>query len=313
MLISVELYVDEPKFVVLTNDWFDRLEEDDIDAISIMIDQSDSIWKSAYNENDIERLLLLADKRAVEVIVSYWPFPNINWMNSAFADLDRLCAVGPINAVEADVEFNINAKYVRGYESCERRDEHGKRIVSALEMWAEDYIRRVDELQNKYDVRKEIDTFTSHTENGRCAIITPHMDRIYVQAYSVSYRPDGHGGHNDIPYEHIYGPGNMQKMSLDRTMLIPAVRDGSVQVGYAHAIFGQNFVNHDPYDTMMCAAKAALNHETNPVWIRSWSSKHRNYNSYARRFLRDIRTVAKNYDLWGKEESKYEQKGQIGQ
>lgn len=276
--MSLELWIDEPRHEVLRESYFQELNDQGIDAIAIMIDESDRQWKSVWKLCDIEKALRLSDKYAMEVILTIWPYPIREWMKQAFADLKMMCEVGPIAAIEADLEFNWKPKYVAGYSVISGQ-------VSWLDMAGNEYVNRLNELVNEFQIRKEMTTFTSHNENGRAAIVAPHMDCLIVQAYATRHRPIGRGKRAKIDWDHVYGPGHMQKYTFDRTMLVPGVIDGKVEVGYGHALWDQRWPNHYPVEAMMKSLNAAMEHQIEITRIRCWSSKWRKRNVYASKFL----------------------------
>jgi len=276
--MSLELWIDEPRRVVLQESYFRELNEQGIDAIAIMIDESDREWKSIWKLSDIDKALRLSDTYAIEVILTIWPYPVREWMKQAFLDLKMMCELGPIAAIEADLEFNWKSKYVDGYPTVAGQ-------ISWLDMAGDEYVNRLNELSEEFQIRKEMTTFTSHTENGRAAIVAPHMDCLLVQAYATRHRPVGRGKRVRIDWDHVYGPGHMQKYTFDRTMLVSGVDDGKVEVGYGHAMWDQRWPKHYPVEAMMKSLNAAIEHPIGINRIRCWSSKWRKRNAYASKFL----------------------------
>jgi len=280
-VISIELWIDEPRHRVLTKGYFRELNDHGIDSIAIMIDESDRKWKSTWGLHDIEKALELADPYAIEVILTIWPYPSMNWMNLAFRDLKAMCEVGPIAAIEADLEFNWKSKHVEGFIATPTG-------TGRLERAGKEYVDRLQELVDDYQIRKEMTTFTSHTENGRAATVAPHMDCLLVQAYATRHRPGARGKRIEIPWDHVYGPGYMQRYTLDRTMLVPGVMEKEVEVGYGHALWDQHWPGHKPMEAMMMSFSEAIMHSVGVTRVRCWSSKWRKRNAYASEFLTSI-------------------------
>lgn len=277
-IISLELWIDEPRRHVLNEGYFRELNDQGIGSIAIMIDESDRQWKSMWSIQDIEEAHRLADPYAIEVILTIWPYPSRQWMKEAFVDLNTMCEAGPVAAVEADLEFNWKSKYVDGFMAVPSG-------MSRLELAGQEYVERLDELVEQYQIRKEMTTFTSHTENGRAATVAPHMDCLLVQAYATRHRPMGLGTKVEISWDHTYGPGHMQKHTFDRTMLVPGVREKEVEVGYGHALWDQTWPGHTPLEAMVKSFDAAISHPVGVTRVRCWSSKWRKRNSYATKFL----------------------------
>lgn len=282
--ISLELWIDEGKRVVLNDGYFRELRDLHIDGIAVMIDTSDREWKSSYSQKDIERLLRLADLYSIEVILTVWPYPSRVWMADAFAELGMFCRVGSIAAIEGDLEFNWTSRHVQGFRS----DIVNGIRRGSLDLAGDVYVEMINELHEKYGVRREMTTFTSHTENGRAADVAPHMDCLLVQAYAVRTRPDGRGGTITIPWVHSYGPGHMQKMTFDRTMFVPGVREKRIEIGYGHAIWNQEWPDHTPEEAMNTSFMSAISDPIKLTRVRCWSSKHRKLNKYATPFLRSL-------------------------
>lgn len=278
MTTSMELWIDEPKHKVLNEGYFRELQEQGIDSIAIMIDESNRKWESKWSLKDLEKVFYLADPYAIEVILTIWPYPSITWMKLAFLDLHAMCEFGPVSAIEADLEFNWRTRYVEGIMSIPSG-------MSRLEVAGREYVNRLNELAAEYQIRKEMTTFTSHMENGRAAIVAPHMDCLLVQAYATRSRPGDSGKQIKIPWNHVYGPGNMQKYTFDRTMLVPGVADKIVEVGYGHALWNQHWPGHTPLEAMIKSLNAALSHPVGITKVRCWSSKWRYRNTYASKFL----------------------------
>lgn len=275
--MSLELWIDEPKTKVLNEGYFRELHDQGIDGIAIMIDECDRMWKSLWRLRDLDHVFRLSDKYAIEVILTIWPYPSKTWMQSAFRDLQVMCDLGPLSAIEADLEFNWRTKHVEGYTA---RDG-----MSRLEQAGEEYVARLSALTDEYQIRKEMTTFTSHMENGRAATVSPYMDCIVVQAYATRHRPGLRGNRVAIPWDHAYGPGHMQKYTFDRTMLVPGVIEREVEVGYGHALWDQKWIGHTPVEAMSKSMDAALSHPIGITRVRCWSSKWRARNTYASRYL----------------------------
>jgi len=138
-------------------------------------------------------------------------------------------------------------------------------------------------------IRMELTTFAEHVENGRMADVAPHMDRLKVQAYSIRSRKNADGTEFLVPWDHTYGPGNMQKFTLDRTMMVPRFRDRGMlpEIGYGMALWSQQWPGHTPAEAMTKALEMALRYDI--TCICGWSSKHVfNGNPYALPWLESL-------------------------
>ena len=283
---SLGLWVDLPRRMVCTPEfvrWF--VKTLNFDLMSVMIDDADRAVDFSWREKDVERLLKLVDRYAVEVTLTTWPYPDVNQLAVMKRKMDALLAVGPIAEWETDEEFNWRASHVHGFSNL---DKAGDELVDMK-----------NELCDKHGVRNCMTTFTYHVENGPRADTAQHMDRLMVQAYAVDER-DG----KEVTFDHRYGPGRMQQLTLDRTLKVPGVLEGKPEMGVGHAAWNQDhFMKREedrwivvPADVAMKTSfEASLPYK--PVAHNWWSAKFcypksPRYNTYAESFLRSLRRAA---------------------
>lgn len=274
--VSLELWIDEHKSKVLNEGYFRTLHDLEVDAISVMIDPETRAWDPKWNAKDIEALLKLADPYCMEVILTTWPFPDKAQLDAMKDDMMELIHIGCISAWEVDVEFNWKPDMISGFHSQVIK---GVRR-SAIDL-AGDYLVQVMDDVTTHDgqfepgqIRKELTTFSQHVENGRAADVAPHMDRLKVQAYSVRKRKNPDKSEFLVPWDHTYGPGNMQRFTLDRTMMVPRFGSNNQlpEIGYGMALWNQTWPGHTPAEAMTKALEAALQYPI--VCVCGWSSKH---------------------------------------
>lgn len=301
---SIELWIDDAKKMVLNEGYFRSLADLGVDALSVMIDRSDRDPELTWDIGDVEKLLKLADPYAMEAILTVWPYPDINQIHT-LADrlLPYFVNLHPLSALEVDTEFNWKPSMVRGFKDTKVNGVWR----SALDLAGDELVDVMNEITTNRgewepgEIRKELTTFTSHTENGRAADVAPHMDRLKVQAYSTRTRPDGKGGTFVVPWDHTYGPGNMQRFTLDRTMMIPQVTDVNhgLEVGVGLAMWDQKWPGHTHEEAMSKAFEAAMVYK--PVCLSGWSSKHvlgKMRNGFAYSFLHSLQEMENERDLW---------------
>lgn len=307
---SIELWIDDAKKMVLNEGYFRELSELGIDALSVMIDRSDREPELTWDVKDVEKLLELADPYAMEIILTIWPYPDQEQLRDLFEKVSVYFAeLRPLSALEVDTEFNWKPSLVRGF-----RDRKVNGVWrTALDLAGDSLVDLMDEtvtnggLWNPGEIRKELTTFTSHTENGRAADVAPHMDRLKVQAYSTRTRPTGRKDAQGkpilfmVPWDHTYGPGHMQKFTLDRTMMIPEVADPNrvLEVGVGMAMWDQKWPGHSPDEAMNKAFEAAMVYK--PVCLSGWSSKHvigKMRNGFAYSFLHSLQEMERERGLW---------------
>lgn len=281
--VSLGLWVDLPKRTVLSPYFFHWVAEVlRFDLVSIMIDNADPEVEFLWTAKDIERAWKLADRYALEIGLTTWPYPNKQLLKKMMEKMDELLKAGGVNEWETDQEFNWRASNVRGFAD--------------LDLAGDCFVAEKHAICQKHEVRNTLTTFTYHTENSIRAGTAPHMDRLVVQAYAVDER-DG----RDISWDNRLGPGNMQKLTIDRTLEVPGVKDGKPELGVGHAAWNQDhFRQRDgsgwrivpPQEAMQVSFEAALAYS--PVAHNWWSAKFTypespRFNSYAEAFLKTLR------------------------
>lgn len=291
--VSLGLWLDDPPKVALTEGYFRSLVDCNIDCIAIMIDRSDRKWLSTWSPKQIERALKLADPHCIEVVLTTWPYPDVDQITAMARSMSTLMNIGPVAAWESDLEFNWKSKHVSGF-----RTQHidGERR-SALDLAGDFFLEKAREVCDPINARVEVTSFTQHTENGSKADVAPHVDRLLVQAYSCAtrkrYDPKAKKSVDwRVPWNHTYGPGKMQRFTLDRTLMVPGIDDGKPEVGCGLAAWSQRWPNHKPDEPMQIALQAAMDYDV--VDIRWWSSKHVigvKKNPYAAKFLESLSSL----------------------
>lgn len=302
--VSLGMWVDLPRKMVLTEEFFAWFcEELRFDMMAIMIDDSDKAVEFSYGPKDVEKALELADKYALEIGLTTWPYPVKELLDQMALKMLELLKVGPIAEWETDQEFNWGEDDVSGFKGVrtEEENEDGVIVITNKTPYdaAGDYLvdikRRVCKTQ---DARNAMTTFTMHRELSARADVAGEGDIVLAQGYSTDER-DG----KPIHFDHIYGPGRMQNLTLDRALKIPGAVEGKVEVGIGHAAWNQESFNRkvngkwiieDPEVAMMVALQVALAHPSKPRDHRWWSAKFcypksRRYLEYAERFLRGLR------------------------
>lgn len=280
---SLGLWVDLPRRMVLTSDffrWFAGTLK--FDLMSIMIDDADPAVEFSWSAKDIERVLKLADPYAIEIALTTWPYPDTSLLRQMEKKMGDLLGVGPIAEWETDEEFNWQEDDVSGFADL---DKAGDALVDIKQR-----------LCSQYEVRNTITTFTYHRENSSKADTAQHMDRMMVQAYAVDER-DG----KEVTWDHRFGPGRMQTLTLNRTMKVPGVADGKPELGVGHAAWSQDGFRRRMDDrlvimpanaAMRTSFEASLCYQ--PVAHNWWSAKFcypgsRRYLPYAETFLKGLR------------------------
>lgn len=288
--VSMQLWIDQPKSMVINDGYFRTLRDMSVKSASIMIDPATKAWDPQWSPKDIERLLSIADRFGVEIVLTTWPFPDKALLDKMAHDMMILVnGIGIIGGWEVDVEFNWKTKYINGFSAAVI---NGVRR-SAIDL-AGDYLVKImqEVTTNNYQVapgtvRMELTSFAEHVENGRAADVAPHMDLLKVQAYSIRKRNLPDGTPWLVPWDHTYGPGHMQKFTFDKTMMIPKIpgRAGLPKIGYGMPLWFQQWPGHTPFEAMNKALNVALKYDI--VCMCGWSSKQifNTTNTYAKPWM----------------------------
>lgn len=276
---SLGLWGDNPRNEILTAEFFEILRDEmKFDLLAVMIDQHDKDPTFSYKPKHVEKLLELADPGSIEIVLTTWTYPDKNQIDLQCYQMIDLMQVGPIAAWEVDLEFNWKPKFVQGFSNL---DEAGDYLVKRA--------KEVVEIQN---ARFEMTSFTQHVENSSKADVAPEADRLLVQAYSVNEREK-----RPVSFNSLLGPGNMQILTLDKTMKVPGIEtEKGPRLGVGLAAWKQRFAGHKAHTAMQVALEAAMKYE--PIDIRWWSSKHvininpqrKRANPYALDFLKTLRS-----------------------
>lgn len=288
--ISLGVWGDLPKSLILTPEFFDWFAHDlRFDLLALMIDDADPKVEFSWAEKDVEKALKLADPHAIEIGLTTWPYPVPELLAQMKAKMDALLGVGPVAEWETDQEFNFQEDDVKGYAD--------------LAEAAHALVETKGELCEKYGCRDVVTTFTYHMENSVRSMTIPHADRAAIQAYAVDER-DGKA----VTWNHRFGPGHMQKLTLDRTMQIPGVREGKVELLVGHAAWAQAGFTEKrkvvtdkgtvgrwvsvPEKAMRVSFEASLPYK--PVAHNWWSLKYiypksPRFNVYSEAFLKSLR------------------------
>ena len=290
--VSLGAWCDLPKHLVLTPEFFAwYANELHFDLLPIMIDDADPKVEFSWAEKDVEKALRLADPYAIEIGLTTWPYPVKALLHQMKEKMDTLLGVGPVAEWETDQEFNW------------QEEDVNKRDYLNLDKAGDELVEIKNELCEKHGCRNVVTTFTYHTENSARSDTIPHADRAAIQAYATDER-----GGKPVTWNHRFGPGHMQKLTLDRTMQIPGVKEGKIELCVGHAAWAQEGftekrkVSTDkgavdrwvsvPEKAMRVSFEASLPYK--PVAHNWWSlkfiyPKSRRFNTYAEMFLKSLR------------------------
>lgn len=266
----IGIWVDDPLRDVLKPAFWDKIVDHRIKTVALMLEPIGGRFDPRYQIDQLHRFRTFAMKADVEVVLTVWPEPDIEYIASFEASIEEYLIAAGASGLEYDAEGNWLPKKVRGFKNL---DKAGDRLVDV-----------VKGLADRLDVRSELTTYPYHVENSRESDVAGHMHRVLPQAYSVRNRTNG-----QIPWGTKYAPGGMQKLTLDRTRELISRSQNKPKLSCGLAAYDQTWPGHRPEKAMEVAFAAALEYQ--PVEIRFWSSKWvfgiKN-NGYASRFLKSL-------------------------
>jgi hypothetical protein len=281
---EIELWIDDPVSKVTTPAYFDLLDAHGVDGIAVMVDDSPRPWDPKYSLKRIEKLGKLCGtrERKKNLALTDWPYPDKTVINAMCKGMERLIIATGLEEVEweDDTEHNWTGRMVRGFRPMVIKGRRRSALDLAGDYWLLKKIETIARLKAKHGivVRSSQTTFTSHTENGRAADLAPEMDMLINQAYAVRHRNkrNPRTGKYDVrwvvPETHVYGPGNMVKYTLDRTLLVPGIDDGHPELACGLAIYDQGRWPMGPDAAVILCVDVAVGAFDVRI-IRFWSSK----------------------------------------
>lgn len=250
------LWIDCAPRTVMTEDYLRRFHALGFRTGAVMLESITQGFDPKWKLAELGKLGEMFRKLDIELVLTVWPEPNVNYVNELRTKLPALLKASGAAALESDAEGNYIRKKLVGYRTM---NDASNAFVEVLR-----------EAALEQDVRSELTTFTMHEENGAKATLADDVDRVLGQAYSVRNRNGADGKPFSVPWDHQYGPGAMQRLTLGRSMQIPK-KNGKPNVSCGLAAYDQEWPGHKGDEAMDVAYQAAL--KFNPKEIRWWSSK----------------------------------------
>ena len=250
-------WIDDPPALTRTEKFWSDFAELGLRTGAIMLESVRDGFDPAYTVDTLGVIGELARKHDVEIVLTDWPQPSTAWLAAMRAQIGEFLRVSGAAALEGDGESNWTKSRLHGY--------------ATLELAAHALVGALDQIAEDHHVRTEWTTFTEHAENGLHALVAPFVDRLLPQAYSVRNRKDAKGKPVLIGWDDLYGPGHMQKHTLDRALQIPKRPDGKPRLSCGLAAYDQTWPGRKPEEAMRVAYESALTYD--PLEIRLWSSK----------------------------------------
>jgi hypothetical protein len=164
-------------------------------------------------------------------------------------DIDELMTLTKAKVFQIDAESNWDSKFLKGFHNM---SEAAQYLVSKMK-----------ETVAKHNGKTSLTTFPYHSENSKNATISPYMDTLFPQAYSVANRTNGNVKWNDA-----FGPKNMQKITLERAA---ATKINKSNICCGLAAYDQKWPGHTEEEAMKVALDTAI--EMGVEHVCYWSSK----------------------------------------
>lgn len=267
---QVGVWIDDPPSRVLSASFADGLKEMGVSSAAVMVNASntrsgDPPWRVLWTADQLAQAAGLFKQRGVELILTAWPRPSQDQVEEVSKALKELLDAAGVSVLELDAEGNWNERFLDGFPSMQ---EAGRTLAGKLR----------DALPP--GGRLELTTYPFHAEFSPSATLSPHMDVVLPQAYSV-FKADDPSTH----WGDQLGPGNMQRLAIGRARSISGVQ---VACGLA-AYFQDRYPGHSAQQSMSRALQAVSAEGVSEIryWSSKWAIGHRK-NDYAGAFLSDI-------------------------
>jgi hypothetical protein len=256
---------------VLRPDFWKKMQEHGFQTGALMLERMGSGFDPIYTLDELKRVGELSRARDIELVLTTWTEPSKKYLDDLRRRIRPMLEASGCSGWEFDKEGNWLPPRVEGFANLDKAGDYFVEIMTPL----------CEEL----DVRSELTTYPFHPENSKRADVSPHVDRLLAQAYSVYMRKDG-----AVPFDGPYGPRKMVTTSLERTKQVPGVGTSSGPlISCGLAAYDQKWPGTDPVENMRIAYNEALAYE--PIEIRYWSTKWIfgiKVNTYASKFFKSL-------------------------
>ncbi len=267
-LTEISVWMDE-SFSIINKDYVKNLKDHNINSVAIMVNKSntrksDKGWELRAKKEEFKRVADLFNDNEIDIILTCWPRPDKQQIIDMCHDMDELMTLTKAKIFEIDTESNYMKSFLKDFKTME---EAGSFLVSEM-----------NKVCQKHGAKTSLSTYTYHTENSSKALVAPHMDELFPQAYSVKNRDTG-----IVSWNGSLGPQKMQKLTLNRAKATGF--KGELCCGLA--AYDQGFDGHTEIEAMQKALDTCVN-EFNVKRIRFWSSKWMK-NNYFKLFLKSLK------------------------
>jgi len=222
-----------------------------------------------WRDDEIAEVADAMRHEGIDVVLTTWPRPEREQIDTMCADMLALLTVTHASGWEVDVEGNWVLRYRRGFSALDAAAEY---LVTNM--------RSTLDAAGLLHAKTEATTFGHHAELGQFPTVTPRVDRVVGQGYSVSPRASG-----IVDPASYLGPGHHQRWIHARMVKVKA---REIVMGLA-AYKQSGFRGLSPEVALRLAYDAAA--DLGVRHVRYWSSKWivgSQRTSYAAAFLRAI-------------------------
>lgn len=240
------LWVDCPPRTVLAPGYLALVRDLGVQGITLVAQDTSGRWR--WSVAQVAHLCGLARAADLGVGIMTWPLPGE--LRSAWADEVAARAEHGACALEVDLEGQW-----RGVPAA--------RASQLL-------VETLFDLRSIHDVRLEVTTFPSHPEASEAARVTPCVDQLNVQIYSVRHAPGG----RLVDPRGRYGPGRYQREALATAAARPwAQGERAPRLGVGLAAWSQDWPATSPEEALRLAREGVVESGVRVVEERWWSSK----------------------------------------
>lgn len=228
-----------------------RLRACGVTTAAIMTNKMNAVrsaepWRLLAPETTIVRAANAFRTGGMDVVLTCWPRPSKAQIATLAESMTGLMRDTRAVALEVDLEANWHPRYLDGFKSMKAAATH---LVATLRTVAN-------------GARVEVTTFPGHAEARPGALVSPHVDTLIPQAYSVRNR-----SHGKIEWTDELGPGRIQRMAHAN-----AVATGCPHVAMGLAAYDQAWPGRTIGEAMGVAIETTR--ALGCGEIRYWSSKH---------------------------------------
>jgi hypothetical protein len=249
------LWIDDAPRLLDRDDYWRSFRDLGFTTAAVMLETVTTGFDPKFTLVELSRLGERLRAADVELVLTVWPEPRVLYLQQLVERLPALLHASRAVGLEFDTESNYTPRRLQGFKSMDEASDALMKVVTKF---------------REIRVRSELTTFTMHGENSRHATLADDVDVLLPQAYSVRNREDAKGKPFLVPWDHQYGPGGMQRLTLDRARQVPT-KDGRPMVACGLAAYDQSWPGRKPEDAMRVAYDAALKY--GPEEVRWWSSK----------------------------------------